>query len=311
VLHLAEADLGSAFKMSTPKLAIHELHDGGGVPVVLLHPFPFDSRVWAPMALALPWGIRAIAVDLPGFGKSDLGSLAPSVDLAADAVYEALTAYGVGNAIVVGWSMGGYVALALAERHPGFVSGLGLVGSKADADDETTVANRVRIAREVEMGQTVQPVMALLGQILGPTSLARRRALLPTIEAWIRSQHPSGIVWAQRAMARRPDRSHVIAAFPGPVAIIAGAEDLLSPVHFSQEMHQHAQNGHLTVVPGASHLLAIEDPAAVAQAIVDLHAQVVPHGRNAQTSSIPKVRKFSGHPVSRSIPAVTRRSKTR
>ena len=289
---------------STPTLAIHELHDGGGVPVVLLHPFPFDSRIWAPMAKALPFGIRAIAVDLPGFGKSDLGALAPSVDLAADAVYESLVAHGVGNAIVVGWSMGGYVALALAERHPGFVSGLGLVGSKSQADDEATVANRMRVAREVEMGQSVQPVMALLGQILGPTSLARRRALLPTIEAWIRSQHPSGIVWAQRAMARRPDRSHVIEAFPGPVAIISGTEDHLSPTEFSHEMHQRARHGSLTLVPEASHLVAIEDPQAVATAIAQLHAAVVPHGRNPGTSSIPKVRKFPVRPVTRSIPKI-------
>ena len=289
---------------STPTLAIHELHDGGGVPVVLLHPFPFDSRIWAPMANSLPFGVRAIAVDLPGFGKSDLGALAPSVDLAADAVYETLTAHGVGNAVVVGWSMGGYVALALAERHPGFVSGLGLVGSKAQADDEATVANRARIAREVEMGQSVQPVMALLGQILGPTSLARRRALLPTVEAWIRSQHPAAVVWAQRAMARRPDRTHVIENFPGPVAIIVGSEDHLSPVEHSQAMHQHAKNGSLTIVPEASHLLAIEDPKAVAAAITVLHSQVVPHGRKPATGMFPSVRKF---PATRSTPVVPRR----
>lgn len=276
---------------STPKLAIHELHDGGGIPVVLLHPFPFDSRIWTQMANALPFGVRAIAVDLPGFGRSDLGALAPSIDLAADAVYESLTAYGVGNAIVVGWSMGGYVALALAERHPGFVTGLGLVGSKSSADDESTAANRMRIAREVEMGQTVQPVMAMLGQILGPTSLARRRALLPTVEAWIRSQHPSGVVWAQRAMARRPDRTHVLQGFEGPVAIIVGSEDKLSPVDFAKQMHQHAKHGSLTVVPEASHLLAIEDPKSVANAVSSLHAQVVPRGRTSPTGSIPKVRK--------------------
>jgi len=286
---------------STPTLAIHELHDGGGVPVVLLHPFPFDSRIWTQMANSLPWGIRAIAVDLPGFGKSSLGALAPSIDLAADAVYESLTAYGVGNAIVIGWSMGGYVALALAERHPGFVSGLGLVGSKANADDENTVANRMRIAREVEMGQTVQPVMALLGQILGPTSLARRRALLPTVEAWIRSQHPAGVVWAQRAMARRPDRTHVLQSFTGPIAIIAGAEDHLSPVEFAKKMHTHVRHGSLTVVPEASHLLAIEDPKAVANAISNLHSQVVPRGRNTPTGSIPKVRKTAGSSLRRRI----------
>ena len=260
-----------------PTLALHELHQGGGMPVVLLHPFPLDSRAWAKMAEALPFGIRTIAVDLPGFGRSDIGGLAPSIDLAADAVYNTLTEYGIGNAIVVGWSMGGYVALALADRHPGFVAGLGLVDSKADADDAEVAANRLRLAREVEMSQSIQPIMAIIGQVLGPTTLEKRREKLPTVEAWMRNQLPAGVAWAQRAMARRPDRNHVLANFRGPIAVIHGEEDQMVPVETAQAMAAKARNSVLTVVPGAAHYAPLEDPVAVAAAIALLHAAVVPH----------------------------------
>ncbi|MCL1800620.1 MAG: alpha/beta hydrolase [Promicromonosporaceae bacterium] len=267
-------------------LALHELHDGSGMPVVLLHPFPVDSRAWVPMANALPPGIRVIAVDLPGFGKSDLGGLAPSIDLAADAVYDSLTAYGIGNAIVIGWSMGGYVALALAERHPGFVAGLGLVGSRAGADSADMAANRLRLAREVEMAQSVQPISALVSQVMSPRTLEERRQLFSTIEAWMRSQLPAGVAWAQRAMARRPDRTHVLKNFDGPVTIIMGQEDRMNTVQNAKEMAQAAKHGYLTIVPGAAHFVAIEDPQAVAQAIAKFHNVVAPHTR---TGSIPKV----------------------
>jgi len=260
-----------------PELAITELHAGGGTPVVLLHPFPLDSRAWGPMAKELDWGVRAIAVDLPGFGKSYVRGLAPSIDLAADAVYQSLINHGVGNAIVVGWSFGGYVALALAERHPSFVVGLGLVCSKASADPPKQQENRRRIARDLEIQQSLQPISPWLSQAVGTTTLAQRRQLIPTVEGWLQSQHPMGVAWAQKAMARRPDRKQVVFNFPGPFAVVSGLEDKLVPDGEAEELAKGARNGAHTVIPGVDHLAPLEEPKAVARAISLLHAQVVPH----------------------------------
>lgn len=260
-----------------PDLAIQELHPGGGTPVVLLHPFPLDSRSWGPVAKELDWGVRAIAVDLPGFGKSYVRGLAPSIDLAADAVYQTLISHGVGNAIVVGWSFGGYVALALAERHPAFVVGLGLVCSKASADPPKQAENRRRIARDLEMQQTLQPISPWLSQAAGRTTMTQRRQLIPTVEGWLQSQHPMGVAWAQKAMARRPDRKQVVYNFPGPFAVISGTEDILVPEGEAEELARGARNGAHTVIAGADHLAPLEEPKQVARAISMLHAQVVPH----------------------------------
>jgi pimeloyl-ACP methyl ester carboxylesterase len=236
------------------------------------------------MAKELPWGVRAVAVDLPGFGKSDLRGLAPSVDLAADAVYQALIAHGVGNAVVVGWSLGGYVALALAERHPGFVVGLGLVASKASPDTPHGAENRRRIARDIEIEQSLEPISAWIGQVTGPTTLAQRRNLLPTVDSWIKSQHTTGVAWAQRAMARRPDRTHVVKEFQGPFAMITGREDKLVDLAEAEQLVRLARNGALTVIPGTDHLTPLEEPGITARAISNLHAQVVPHVRPAARS---------------------------
>ncbi|PRZ04832.1 pimeloyl-ACP methyl ester carboxylesterase [Isoptericola sp. CG 20/1183] len=260
--------------MTNPTLATYLLRDGAGVPLVLLHGFPLDHRMWVAMVDELPQGPRVIAVDLPGHGHSDLGQLPASLDATADLVHATLREQGEGNAVVVGLSMGGYVALAMAERHPGFVRGLGLVDTKSTADDDAARDGRLRVAAAVEATQTLDAVMGMPAKLLGPTSELERRSLYPTVYAWIRSQGLSGVAWAQRAMAARPDRTDVLRSFGGPVAVVVGAEDQVTTVDDARHMAGAARDATLAVVPNAAHLSAVEEPAAVARAVADLHARV-------------------------------------
>ncbi|MEN5076031.1 alpha/beta fold hydrolase [Isoptericola cucumis] len=255
-------------------LATFPLHDGGGTPLVLLHGFPLDHRMWAAAARELPAGVRAIGVDLPGQGHSELSGMAPRLEDVADAVHATLRDQGEGNAVVVGLSLGGYVALALAERHPGFVVGLGLVDTKSTADTDEARAKRLRVAAAVEETQTIDPVLGMPAALLGATSAARRRHLFPDLETWIRAQSPVGVAWAQRAMAGRPDRTDVLRAFDGPVAVVVGAEDQITPLADAEHMVHAANDGALTVVPAVGHMSAVEDPATVAAALSLLHRRV-------------------------------------
>lgn len=270
---------------ATRNLATFTLHDGGGVPLVLLHGFPLDHRMWAACAGYLAPGIRAIGVDLPGAGHSDLDGYPPSIEHAADAVYRTMIAAGEGNAVVVGHSMGGYVALALAERHPGFVAGLGLVNTKSTADTDEAHAKRLRIAAAADASQTVDAVLGMPANLVGATSTERRRHLFPVLDSWIRAQSPAGVAWAQRAMAARPDRTAVLERFDSPVAVVVGAEDSITPLAEAEHMVRaagspaglSAGDAALTLVPGTGHLSVVEDPQAVAAALSLLHVQVVAH----------------------------------
>jgi len=270
---------------ATRNLATFTLHDGGGVPLVLLHGFPLDHRMWATCAQHLPPGVRAIGVDLPGAGHSDLDGFPPSIEHAADSVYRTMVAEGEGNAIVVGHSMGGYVALALAERHPGFVAGLGLVDTKSTADTEEARAKRLRIAAAAEATQTVDAVLGMPAALVGATTTKRRRQLFPVLDSWIRAQSPAGVAWAQRAMAARPDRTAVLEHFDAPVAVVVGAEDSITPLAEAEHMvraagspvGQTAGDAALTLVPGVGHMSVVEDPQAVAAALSLLHTQVITH----------------------------------
>ncbi|WP_456786918.1 alpha/beta fold hydrolase [Cellulomonas sp. P5_C5] len=246
--------------------------DGDGLPLVLLHGFPLDHRMWDEVADLLPPGRPVHAVDLPGTPGHATDLPEPALEASADLVADALGAAGVERAVVAGLSMGGYVALALVERHPDLVAGLALVDTKSTADAPEAHANRLRIADEAESTGSVDPVRPMASSLLGETTRAARPQLADEVAAWIDQQEPAGIAWSQRAMAARPDRSDVLRGFRGPVAVVVGDEDTVTPVEAAEHLVATAVGARLVVVPQAGHLSAVEQPAAVAAALADLAA---------------------------------------
>ncbi|MGV8977712.1 MAG: alpha/beta fold hydrolase [Cellulomonas sp.] len=247
---------------------------GDLLPVVLLHAFPLDARMWDDVARLAPGSRTVLAVDLPGLGGSaGLGMSPPSLDDAADAVAQTLTGLDVERAVIVGLSMGGYVALALLDRHPDRVAGLGLLDTRSTADDDAARANRLRVAAELESSGTVDAVRPMATALLGETTRTLRPELADRVGALIGQQTVAGVAWSQRAMAARPDRTAVLRRFAGPALVLVGDEDVAAPVAEAEHMVQALAAPHLVVVPHAGHLTAIEDPACVAEALGELAAQ--------------------------------------
>ena len=265
--------------MTGPRLALTTYRTAGtGAPVlVLLHGFPVDHRMWEEVALALPDDLTVLAPDLPGLGASSLDGLPePSLEAAADALAATLHDAGVTSAVVAGLSMGGYVALALAERHPELVAGLALLDTKSTADPDDARANRLRLADEVTATGTVDPVRAMSVSLLGETSRTVRPDLIARIEGWITEQPPAGVAWSQRAMAARGDRTAVLESFAGPATVVVGSEDQLTPVAAAEHMVAALAEPVFVLVPGVGHMSALEGPTEVARALADLVHRVPP-----------------------------------
>jgi len=258
-------------------MTLHTFREGApdsGPPVLLVHGFPLDHRMWLAAAAALPGEHPVLAVDLPGTPGHDRPLPAPSIEASADVVAEALAQAGVARAVVVGMSMGGYVALALADRHPELVAALGLVDTKSTADAPDARANRLRIADEADSTGSVAPVRPMSTTLVGESTRSARPALSEQIAAWIEDQPAQGVAWSQRAMAARPDRTDVLRAFEGPVTVVVGDEDDLTPLAAAEHMVSATPEARLVVVQRAGHMAAFEQPDAVAAAIAELVQRV-------------------------------------
>lgn len=266
-----------SFVRPVPVPLAHDLHvePVADVPVVLLHAFPLDRSMWRPVAERLRAAtVPVILVDLPGLGESPLPAGPPDLTTSAASVVDLLDRHGIRRVVVVGVSMGGYVALALARGWPERLAGLALVDTKAEADGDEARANRERVAAAVEGEAGTDALTPMIDGLLGATTRATRPDVVDRVRAGLLAARPAGVAWSQRAMAARPDSSGLLAGIGCPVAVLVGDEDGLTPPAAAQAMAAALPDAVLTVLPRAGHLSPLEAPDGVAAALLALVLRV-------------------------------------
>jgi pimeloyl-ACP methyl ester carboxylesterase len=243
---------------------------GAGPVVVLLHGFPFDHTMWAGQIAALAPSHRVIAPDLRGYGQSEApeGS-AYGVDDLADDVLETLDAIGVsGPMILGGLSMGGYVALSIADRHPGRLRGLMLMDTRAGADTPEAAANRLTAAEHIESSGETGPLLAvMLTKLFAEATRTDYPERVERIAAVMRHAPPAVVAATLRGLAARPDRTAVLPRIVVPTLVVVGAEDAITPPAEARAMAAAIPGATLVEVPAAGHLAPVENPGPVNTAI--------------------------------------------
>ena len=214
-----------------------------GTTVLLLHAFPVGPEMWEPQLEALA-GYRVRTPTLLGRGES------------IDDWAEQLLAETEGDLVVVGASMGGYCALAVAGRAPERIRGLALAGSKASADSpEGRVWRDQSIALVREKG-SLALWETMRGYALGANA---DPALVKRIDEIVASQDAEDVVQELVAMIGRADTTDVVRSLACPFLAVAGELDE-GVIAESKELVELAADGELVVVPGASHLVSFERP---------------------------------------------------
>jgi pimeloyl-ACP methyl ester carboxylesterase len=251
---------------------------GDGDAVVLLHAFPCDGRMWAPQAEVLrAAGHRVLVPDLPGFGRSALPRALPSLEVVAEAVIGAIEQRRLRSVVLVGVSLGGYVAMAIGSARPGLVRALALCDTKATADGETARANRERLAQlcldsPAETARILE--QAVLPGLLGETTWAMRPQVVEQVSAWLGDAEAQTVAWYQRAMAARRDSRDVLAGLAVPSLVVWGEQDALSPKEEQDLMLLSLQRPLLRTFADAGHLASVERPDAVGEALREFVASV-------------------------------------
>ena len=236
---------------------------GEGAPIVFLHAFPLNARMWAPQLEALPAGWRGIAPDLRGFGKSPrTANPARHVRDHAEDVLALIQEIGAGPAVLAGLSMGGYVAFECWRRRPTAIRALVLADTRAEADAEEARARRVALQDVAAREGTGAVVNAMLPGLLGATTHMADPHLAVEVRRWATETEADGVIDALEALRTRPDSRATLSTIDCPALVIVGEEDTLTPPALSRVMADGIEAATLVEVPHAGHLSNVEQPEA-------------------------------------------------
>jgi pimeloyl-ACP methyl ester carboxylesterase len=267
-----------SLRVDDGNLEIHYRDSGrGSQAVVLLHGFPFNSGLWEPQIRELSRAYRVLAPDLRGFGRTDLSG-AYSIDRLADDVADLTSALGLRRVVLIGLSMGGYVAFAFYRRHAERLIGLVLSDTRPDPDSDQTRAERARLAALARQQGSTPVVEALLPNLLSETTKRRSPEVVDALRAMMASSRPEAIAAALMAMAERDDSRPLLSSMRLPVLVTGGEEDTLTPPEQVEAWATGIPSARLAFIQGAGHVANLERPDDFNALVVDFLRTVYGEG---------------------------------
>jgi 3-oxoadipate enol-lactonase len=232
--------------------------EGQGSPLVFIHGFPLSRDTWAKQVDAFRSTHRVIAPDLRGLGQSEAQPGTNTMDRFADDVHALLRQLETGPVVLAGHSMGGYVALAFARRHPEMLRGLVLVATKAGADTAEGAAGRRATAEKVKLEGIDGVVNGMAPKMLAASN--QDQAMAARVRGFMEPSKPEGVIAALLGMAERPDSTPGLGQIRIPTLVITGADDTIIPPAESDTLAKGIPGAKLSVIPNAGHLVAFERP---------------------------------------------------
>ena len=241
---------------------------GDGPAVLFIHGYPMDRSIWTHQLAALD-GWTGIAPDLRGMGQSDAPDLGYNMETYASDLAALLDLLGVDQVILVGHSMGGYIAFEFVRSWRDRVRGLVLVDTRAEPDTPEGRKSRDSTAATAREQGAEAIADAILPKMLGATTLGGSPPTVERVRAMMAASPVAGIVGALGAMRDRPDSVPMLPGLAGlPTLVIVGDEDEVTPPAQARAMADAIPGASLVVVRSAGHLPTVERPVETTDALL-------------------------------------------
>ncbi|MGI4866570.1 MAG: alpha/beta fold hydrolase [Janthinobacterium lividum] len=237
--------------------------------IVFLHGYLESPAIWPDFIGDAFADCQVLMPALPGYGAAGPAT-DYSLEAAAEAVRAELAAAGIGRAVLVGHSMGGYVALAFAEKYPGLVAGLGLFHSSALPDTEEDAERRARNRTFLAAHGMAAFADEFLQPQLSPTHRESMNDSVAQLQRLAAAVPLAVALGNLDAMAHRPDRRAVLEKATYPVLFIAGKDDRAVLPEKTHEESLLPDYCTVLWLAGVGHLGFIERPTDTRRAVRQL-----------------------------------------
>src|SRR6187455_1357015 len=234
---------------------------GQGPAVLFLHAFPLSLEMWDAQE-ALSSRYRIVRFDARGFGGSEPGDAVLTMARIADDAAVLIERLRLGPVILAGCSMGGYAALAFAQKHPSLLRGLVLVDTRAGADSHEARKGRGDLAAKVMKEGAKAALDAFLPKVVGETTKASRADVIAKVKDMVLATTPQGISDGLHGLATRQDSTTLLREISAPTLVICGEEDLITPRPEAEILQRGIRGAELVMIPKSGHLPSMETPEA-------------------------------------------------
>jgi pimeloyl-ACP methyl ester carboxylesterase len=232
--------------------------EGTGKPVILIHGFAEDHRVWDNQIAFLKNDFRIIAPDLPGSGKSELLD-DMSIEEMAESVHAIIHTENIDRCPVIGHSMGGYIALALLENYYNHLNAIGLFHSTAYADSEEKKAARRKGIDFINEHGALEFLEPTIQNLFSEKSKEKIPGSINELIQRANNFSGKALVNYYEAMIARPDRRKLLKTTKMPVLFILGKYDTAVPFKDGLEQCHLPEKSYIHILRNSAHMGMLEE----------------------------------------------------
>lgn len=241
-------------------------HIGNGPSITLLHGYLESMDIWNDFAQELAKNFSVCMIDLPGHGKSASYFPMNTMELMAETVHAVLQHLKIEKTFLIGHSMGGYAALAFAEKYPAYLWALSLFHSAPFADNPEKKTNRDREIKLLNEGKKELIYTAHFPKVFAPQNVEKFTKAIEQAKQAAANLPAENIIATLKGMKDRKDRTHVLSNLQVPFVSFSGQYDQFIPFDM-RKILPYPQQYHIVELENSGHIGFIEETQKSANAI--------------------------------------------
>lgn len=246
----------------------------GDNPILFIHGYLECADVWEFCMQGLMKSFRVLAIDVPGHGISETRHEVHTMEYVADTIKDFLTQLNIDSCVVVGHSMGGYIAMAFAKKYPEMVSGIVMMHTTPKADSEEKKEARKREIKIIESNRKMLLAKSNPGITFAPENREEFSNVIEDLARGIMETDDDGIVALLKGMQEREDTSDILKNMKSPSMFIMGEKDEYIPMTYAKELEAEFTNSKFIWLENSGHMGYMEQEEDCIDAIEEFMKDV-------------------------------------
>ena len=241
-------------------LAVFQTGNKNNQPIVFIHGFPFDHKMWDFQVDYFKKDYHCITYDISGLGESPAGDGQYTMEGFVDDLFNVVESLKLNKPVLCGLSMGGYIALRAIERNEEKIKALILCDTKSEADSNAGKINRAKGVKEINEIGAEKFAEGFVQRCFSEEFVKTNREEYEQVVMRSKESDPVGLKGCLLAMAGRTDTTGYLDKIKIPVLVLCGEEDQLTPPSVMKSMSDKIAGSLFHTIPKSGHVTPVENP---------------------------------------------------